>query len=202
MCFSLSIPSNGQSPWVFCCVRLFLFYYIFFSLFFFLICEFCFPSGRVLWACGDSAVLSERRHHLPEAGRCLQQADSQQHTTHNGPQAEDRLSQMPGGVCGQRGWAALCQITTGIWLCLHWRFEQIPLLHQKALGRRDEPNYISYLNVYPVFYICNSNGLSRHYLPHDDDAAVRMNNENRILQQSTCHSFGLLRTSGDSDLST
>lgn len=70
-------------------------------------------SGGVLGAGGDSAVVTEGRRHLPAARRRLQQADGQQHAAHHGPQAEGRLPQKPGGVCGQRGRPALCEITTG-----------------------------------------------------------------------------------------
>lgn len=80
------------------------------------------PSGGVLGAGGDSALLTERRRHLPAAGRRLQQADGQQHATHHGPQAEGRLPQKPGGVCGQRGRPALRQITTGNQLRLESSF--------------------------------------------------------------------------------
>lgn len=70
-------------------------------------------SGGVLGAGWDSAVLSERRHNLPAVSRRLQQADSQQHATHHGPQAEGCLPQKPGGVCCQRRRPALREITTG-----------------------------------------------------------------------------------------
>ena len=70
-------------------------------------------SGGVLGAGGDSALLSERRRHLPATGRRLQQADSEQHAAHHGPQAEGRLPQEPGGVRGQRGRPAVREITTG-----------------------------------------------------------------------------------------
>lgn len=72
------------------------------------------PSGGVLGAGGDSALLSERRRHLPATRRRLHEADGQQHAAHHGPQTEGRLPQEPGGVCGQRGRPSVRQITTGL----------------------------------------------------------------------------------------
>lgn len=69
-------------------------------------------SGRVLGTGGESALQSERCSDLPASGRRLQHAHSQQHTSNDGSKAESGLPQEPGGVCGQCGRVAMCQITT------------------------------------------------------------------------------------------